>query len=82
MDRAAQIRCIRLCGREGFGLSVHDNRWELAAYELGSNLRFGVRFPVHYHEGEPFNVSLDDVEFEVPDVNPAAMVGQPTDRIF
>jgi len=58
------------------GFSVYDNTWELAAYELGSNLRLGVRFPIHYQEGQPFNVSLDDVEFEVPDVDPAAMVDE------
>jgi hypothetical protein len=64
------------------GFSVYDNRWELAAYELGSNLRFGVRFPVHYREGEPFSVSLDDVQFEVPEVDPGAMIGQLGERIF
>ncbi|MEY2689236.1 MAG: hypothetical protein RL375_3435 [Pseudomonadota bacterium] len=56
------------------GFSVYDNRWELAAYELGSNLRLGVRFPIHYEDGQPFAVSLDDVVFEVPDVDPAALV--------
>ena len=56
------------------GFSVYDNRWELAAYELGSNLRLGVRFPIHYRQGEAFNVSLDDVQFEVPDVNAVQMV--------
>lgn len=29
-----------------------------------------MRFPVHYHEGESFNVSLDNVQFKVPEVNP------------
>ena len=47
-----------------------------------SDLQFGVRFPVKYQEGEAFNVSLDDVEFEVPDVDPGAMIGQLADRIF
>ena len=64
------------------GFSVYDQRWQLAAYELGSNLRFGVNFPVHYVEGQPFSVSMSDVEFEVPDVDPAAMIGQVGDAIF
>ena len=64
------------------GFSVYDNSWQLAAYELGSDLTFGVRFPIHYREGQPFDVSLDDVRFEVPDVDPAALVRQLGDHIF
>jgi len=64
------------------GFSVYDNTWQLAAYELGSNLRLGVRFHIHYREGQPFNVSLDDVKFEVPDVDPAAMISDLGSRIF
>lgn len=64
------------------GFSVYDNRWELAAYELGSNLRLGVRFPINYREGQPFNLSLDNVQFEVPQVDPAAMVRDLGNRIF
>lgn len=64
------------------GFSVYDNTWQLAAYELGSNLRLGVRFPIHYREGQPFNVSLDDVQFEVPNVDPAAMVHELGSKIF
>jgi hypothetical protein len=45
-------------------------------------LEFGVRFPVTYREGEPFDVSLDDLEFEVPDVDPAALVDQLGAQIF
>lgn len=63
------------------GFSVYDNRWELAAYELGSNLEFGVRFPIHYKEGQPFNVSLDDVKFEVPPIEPSALVRDLFNRI-
>ncbi|HET6786401.1 MAG TPA: hypothetical protein VFH49_00450, partial [Aquabacterium sp.] len=64
------------------GFSVYDNSWELAAFEVGSDLRFGVNFPVHYVEGEPFSVSLDDVEFEVPDVDPSTMIDQVASEIF
>lgn len=64
------------------GASLYDERFELAAVELGSGLEFGVRFPVTYREGEPFDVSLDDLEFEVPDVDPAALVDQLGAQIF
>lgn len=56
------------------GLSVYDNSWEFASYEYGSNMRFGVRFPIHYIEGQPFDISLDDVEFTVPDINPGELL--------
>ncbi|MEQ5801094.1 DUF4157 domain-containing protein [Halomonas sp. H10-9-1] len=51
------------------GFSVYDERWQFASYSFGSGYRFGIRLPVHYHEGEPFDISLDDVQFEVPDID-------------
>src|ERR1035438_1451364 len=50
-------------------VNVYEKRWNLAKFQYGSDLTFGVKFPIHYHEGEPFNVSLDDVEFTKPDIN-------------
>jgi len=55
-------------------ISLYERRWELAALEVGSGLRFGIRFPVHYEEGKPFNVSLTDVQFEVPPIEPRAVL--------
>lgn len=51
------------------GFSVYDHRWELASFSFGSDYQFGISLPIHYHEGEPFNISLSDVEFQVPDIN-------------
>jgi hypothetical protein len=51
-------------------VELYSKRWNLASFEYGSNLRFGVRFPVHYQEGRPFDISLSDVQFEVPHVDP------------
>lgn len=51
------------------GGEVYGERWELASFTYGSDYRFGIRLPVTYKEGEPFDVSLDDVEFEVPDID-------------
>lgn len=51
------------------GVSVYDERYQFASYTFGSDYRFGISLPVHYHEGEPFDISLDDVEFEVPNID-------------
>ena len=63
------------------GFEVYGNTWEFASYEFGSNLRFGVRFPIHYVEGEPFDISLSDVEFTVPEINPRQLLTSLVDRI-
>jgi hypothetical protein len=52
------------------GFSIYEETWKLTEFEFGSGLTFGVRFPIHYVEGEPFSISLDDVEFIVPDLDP------------
>lgn len=44
-------------------------RWRLANYEYGSNLRFGVQLPIHYREGEPFNISFNDIQLTYPQID-------------
>jgi hypothetical protein len=44
-------------------------RWNLASFEYGSAMKFGIKFPVHYEENKPFDISLSDVEFETPDIS-------------
>jgi uncharacterized protein DUF4157 len=51
-------------------VELYSHRWNLASFEYGSDLRFGVRFPIHYQEGIPFDISLSDVEFVVPEIDP------------
>jgi hypothetical protein len=63
-------------------IDLYEKRWELAAFEVGPDLRFGVRFPIHYEEGQPFDISLDDLQFEVPDVDTRALLGDIIDRIL
>ena len=63
------------------GFSVYDKRWQLASYQFGSDYRFGISLPVHYHEGEPFNISLDDVQFEVPEISPGDILSGLISRI-
>lgn len=44
-------------------------KWNLYSFEWGPAFKFGVKFPVHYEEGKDFNISLDDVQFEKPDIS-------------
>ena len=44
-------------------------KWNLYSFEWGPAMKFGVKFPVHYEENKPFDISLDDVQFEAPDIN-------------
>ena len=44
-------------------------KWNLYSFEWGPAMKFGVKFPVHYEENKPFNISLDDVKFETPDIS-------------
>lgn len=44
-------------------------RHNLASYEWGPDIQFGVVFPVHYREGEPFDMSFDDIEVIYPDLD-------------
>jgi Domain of unknown function (DUF4157) len=51
-------------------IELYSKRWRLASFEYGSDLRFGVRFPIRYQEGRPFDISLSDMQFEYPHINP------------
>ena len=55
-------------------IELYSKRWQLAGFEYGSGLRFGVSFPVHYEEGKELNLSLDNVKFQVPDIKPKDML--------
>src|SRR5262249_38211108 len=48
---------------------LYEKQWQLAAFEYGSNLRFGVVFPIHYEEGQPFHLGLDQVQFTYPTID-------------
>ncbi len=51
------------------GFSVYDETYEFASFEFGPGYGFGISLPIRYREGEPFDISLDDVRFEVPDID-------------
>ena len=62
-------------------VELYSQRWNLAQFEYGSDLRFGVRFPIRYREGQPFDIALSDVQFDVPEVDPQSLLGDLIDRI-
>jgi hypothetical protein len=57
-------------GAFGFTVELYSKRWQLAAIEYGSGLHLGMRLPIHYEEGKPFDVSWNDVQFDVPSIEP------------
>ncbi len=63
-------------------VDLYSDRWKLASFEYGSGLRFGITFPLHYREGQPFDVSLSDVQFQVPDIDPLGLLSGLVDRII
>jgi hypothetical protein len=50
-------------------IEVYRKDWKLASREWGSGLVIGLRFPVHYKSGKPFNLSLDQVQFIRPEID-------------
>ncbi len=62
-------------------IDLYSKRWKLASFEVGSNLRFGVEFPMHYEEGQPFDVNWDQVHFITPDVDVGQMMHEVIDRV-
>jgi hypothetical protein len=57
-------------------IEVYRKEWVLAAIELGSALKVGVRVPFAYVFGEPFELALDQVQFILPPIDPVAVVKQ------
>lgn len=55
-------------------IELYNKKWSLASFEYGSGLRFGVIFPVHYEEGKQFQLSLDQVQFSYPSIDPGALL--------
>jgi hypothetical protein len=62
-------------------IELYNKRWQLAGFEYGSGLRFGVKFPVKYEEGKPFDISLSDVQFQVPEIKPKELLSNLVKKI-
>jgi hypothetical protein len=56
-------------------IELYHKKWKLAAFEYGSNLRFGLAFPLHYESGKPFDLSFDQIQWTYPQINPGDLLG-------
>jgi hypothetical protein len=56
-------------------IELYHHTWKLAAFEYGSNLRFGLAFPLHYESGKPFDLSFDQIQWTYPQIDPADVLG-------
>jgi hypothetical protein len=57
-------------------IELYKKEWQLAQFEAGSALKVGVRIPFKYVFGQPFQLSLDQVEFIVPEISPKDLIKQ------
>lgn len=48
-------------------------RHNLASFSWGPDIQFGIVFPVHYREDQPFEISPDDTEVIYPDLDVVEM---------
>ena len=62
-------------GAWGFETDLYDNKWKLAAFEYGSNLRFGLVLPIHYESLKPFDISFDQIQWTYPHIEPSELLG-------
>lgn len=58
-------------GSLGIGFLKVSKTWRhnLAGFEWGPDIQFGIIFPVKYREGEPFDLSFDDIEVIYPELD-------------
>jgi hypothetical protein len=58
-------------GTLGIGWFSISETWRknLLSYEWGPGIEFGIKFPVNYKEGEPFDMSFDDIEVVYPELD-------------
>ncbi|WP_440122732.1 eCIS core domain-containing protein [Tenacibaculum sp. Ill] len=51
-------------------LSISETwRHNLASFSWGPDIQFGIEFPVNYREGEPFNMSFEDLRVIYPELD-------------
>lgn len=51
-------------------LSISETwRYNLASFSWGPDIQFGLVFPIHYAEGEPFDISFEDIEVIYPELD-------------
>jgi hypothetical protein len=65
----------------GFTSLSKEWRHNLASFSFGPELQVKVTMPVHYKEGEPFNISTDDIQVKYPDINISEMASGVADQV-
>jgi hypothetical protein len=56
-------------------IELYHRKWSLASFEYGSNLRFGLVFPLHYESTKPFTLSFDQIQWTYPQIEPRDLLG-------
>jgi hypothetical protein len=66
-----------------FGLPRFQKTWtkNLASFSYGPDLQVKVSLPIHYKDGEPFDVKTDDIKVTYPDISISDMAGGIADKV-
>jgi len=51
-------------------IDLYSKRWQLSSVEFGSNMQVGAKLKVMVENNEVKPISLDDIEFITPDIDP------------
>lgn len=65
------------------GITSLSKEWRhnLASFSYGPDLQLRVTFPVHYKDGEAFDISTDDIQVTYPDINIPEIAGGLADQV-
>ncbi|MGH8932818.1 MAG: DUF4157 domain-containing protein, partial [Egibacteraceae bacterium] len=55
-------------------IELYHNKWNLAGFEYGSDMRYGLVFPIHYESGKPFELSFDQIQWTYPQIDPGELL--------
>ena len=59
---------LRDLGVQTLKLDVQDVN-DLASFSWGPDIQFGILFPVHYQEDQPFDITYEDIDVIYPDLD-------------
>lgn len=60
----------------------HEWHKRLAQREFGSGMRFGLEFPIHYEQGQDFNLSWDDLRVIYPNIDFSEVISHFKDELL
>jgi hypothetical protein len=56
-------------GVSPFSFTLYEHKWNLASFEYGSNMHFGITLPIHYNSNENFDIKFEDIQVEKPEIS-------------